>query len=156
MSVQNADIMFKNVVTKGVHLRNLENELRAELEKAYVDKNDHDIATVIVNAVQTANVNSSMNFPYPILHKYLTEILAQSNTFSDLSIQLMDSNLFEVKKQMAIREAERLDQWKLWRDKLARWFMGGSAALVLYSIFVALSEKWDFIKIPVRDMVIGG
>lgn len=49
------------------------------------------------------------------------------------------------------REAERKDMWILWGQKLIRWTLGVIVAVVLYSAVVWVSEKCEFIKIPIKD-----
>lgn len=95
-------------------------------------------------------------FPLVELHNYLNNLYGIKDTIKTFEKFMTEENYIEVKQQLAIKKAERQAIWPLWRDKLARWFMGVSAAVILYSAFVALSNKWDFIKIPVRDMVVGG
>lgn len=52
------------------------------------------------------------------------------------------------------RQAERHDMWKLWAHKTIRWALGGVTAVLLYSAAVWAAEKSDFIKVPIRDMVV--
>lgn len=48
----------------------------------------------------------------------------------------------------------RRNLWKLWAEKLARWVIGTTIAVLLYSSFVAVSENWCFVKVPGRDLIL--
>lgn len=51
------------------------------------------------------------------------------------------------------RKAVRGDMWILWGQKLIRWTLGVIVVVVLYSAIVWVSEKYEFIKIPIRDWI---
>jgi hypothetical protein len=51
------------------------------------------------------------------------------------------------------RKADRTDMWILWGQKLIRWTAGIIVAVVLYSTVVWVSEKCEFIKIPIKDWI---
>lgn len=59
----------------------------------------------------------------------------------------------DIRRQQEIRKAERLDQWKLWAQKFARWVVGIFAVIFLYSTFSWLTTGSDFWKIPVKETI---
>ena len=51
------------------------------------------------------------------------------------------------------RKAVRGDMWILWGQKVIRWAIGVIVAVILYSAVVWMSEKCEFIKIPIKDWI---
>lgn len=155
MSVKEAQKHYTETIKAYSQLRKQEEMLKTEIKKR-LDMEGENIPDLINNALMATNGSEDgvQHFPFDHLQEYHVRIKNFSTHFNMFDDSIDESTFVEVQKQIEIREAERSDMWKLWRDKLARWFMGVSVAVVLYSAFVALSDKWSFIKVPVRDMVI--
>lgn len=77
-------------------------------------------------------------------------VLHSDNVLHDIN----ESDLRDMNRQIRLNAAQRADDWKNWGNRLARWILGVSAAIVLYSFMVEFSEDYSFIHIPVRDLII--
>ncbi len=52
-----------------------------------------------------------------------------------------------------LRASLRIDRWKDWFQRYVRWTIGIFAAVTIYSTVVWMSEKTDFFKVPIRDIL---
>lgn len=91
------------------------------------------------------------------ISREITEFLRASSKAFDHPKTYFDNkesqNKLEAHMQSVLRANERKDMWKLWFHKLIRWTVGVFLTIFLYSLFVYLSEKIDFIKIPIKDSI---
>lgn len=62
-----------------------------------------------------------------------------------------DENSLELDHAKATRRSERQDMWVSWFQKAIRWSLGVILAVLLYSMVVWMSEKTEFIKVPIKD-----
>lgn len=88
------------------------------------------------------------------IESYVVSAHNLTDAFKGFHEKYESSDYFEIARQKAVRQAERSDHWKLWRHKLIRWTAGVVGAVILYSVIVELSYQFDFVHIPVRDLVI--
>ena len=127
--------------------------INAILKKGgYVEDNRADMGTAFENVISSEHKEA---FPAGEIQKYIGVANQLANSFDNFDMYHKENDFFEVSRLKAIRQAERIDQWKLWRDKFIRWSIGVVVAVFMYSMFVYASVEIDFIKIPVRDLVIG-
>jgi len=56
--------------------------------------------------------------------------------------------------EAAKRTDEENHKWKAWGFAMVRWAIGIVLAIVLYSALVFIDDKTDWIKIPIRDIVL--
>jgi hypothetical protein len=85
-----------------------------------------------------------------------------SNNFLKDDIHIWDTSrnrerqVFNEQKDMDIekRKTERADMWNLWLQKAIRWGLGAIFAILLYSTFVFVANNCDFIKIPIKDLIV--
>jgi len=63
----------------------------------------------------------------------------------DYNNQFVELNYLDNKSK-----SERKQAWILWIQKLIRWIVGSLLAVLIYSFVVWASEKWTFIKIPIK------
>lgn len=50
------------------------------------------------------------------------------------------------------KKHQRKQKWFLWIQQIIRWILGAFLAVILYSFFVWLSEHFEVVKVPVRDL----
>lgn len=131
-------------------------DLESKLKRSRVLEENQNIS-ILGKALDKKLQQFSADFlPYTDIQNVMNQLIVLVRNIEDFNDSFTKNNYFEIQRQIAVREAERKDAWKLYRDRLGRWVLGVCAAVVLYSAFVALSHKWDFIKVPVRDIVLHG
>lgn len=91
---------------------------------------------------------------YADLEGLFKDANAISNQLINFKNKLQSTDHFEIARTQSVRKAERHDMWKLWAQKSVRWVAGIFLAVVVYSTLVAWSESSDFIKVPLRDMIV--
>lgn len=128
----------------------LTNTVGVLTESGYINDKQTSLTDALSNIIKDAD------FPKNDVIKYLLKVDKLMAAFEEFESNKNSLEYFEVSKQKYIGASERAEIWKLWRDKLGRWVLGASSAVVLYSAFVALSKSTEFIVIPVRDLILGG
>ena len=155
-------VMEKSVDELYVEIVNIAKDLggaRANLETVfkkggYMEKQEN-IETAFQTLHKSIKDEYVTTYPSSELQHFYNLGVKLSNRFKNFDEKFNQRTLSEVATQKEVRKAERQDLWKLWRDKLGRWIVGVSLAIAMYSLFVKFSEWWGFIKIPVRDLVVG-
>ncbi len=115
-----------------------------------VEETRGDMGDAIIRATQ----EKIDNFPAKEIQEYISGAYQLSRHLETFNDNYERNEVFEVSRQKAIRKAEREDVWKLWRDKIVRWILGVSLALIIYSFMVFISNKYPFITIPIRDLIL--
>lgn len=144
--MSDSNVQFKLVQDKAESLKvKIKEVVSALKDKGHIDNKFKTISSALSEAAP--------NFPAAEFE----EVFERSNTlikaFDSFNKTYVENGYFEVEIQKSVREAERKDYWKLWRDKLVRWAGGIIAAVLLYSALVALSGSVGWIKVPVHDLV---
>lgn len=142
---------FNNIVTQSNTIINLVNNINEDLAKTSFQYNKNNMGGVLSKVIKDEYKNLTF---YTNLENLFKEANIIANQLVNFKNTLQSTEYFEIEKLKSIRKAERIDMWKLWRDKLGRWLLGGFAAITLYSALVLLSEKYEFFKVPVRDLVV--
>ena len=151
MAIDTLERTYLNLIEKNTELENTKNRMTERLkEGGFIQGEQKNLEDVLDKFI--------LNDDFPAvdvqdLVKRAGSLIKVIKTFKDLHEK---DEFFDISRKKAARKAEREDAWKLWRDKLGRWLLGVSAAVLLYSALVALSKWWGFIVIPVRDLVVGG
>jgi hypothetical protein len=87
----------------------------------------------------------------------LEHLVREKKSLSSTILSSIDADKFEVLRSVYsenfLAKAERSRAWVLFWHKTIRWVFGVSAALLIYSCAVYLSIEFDFIKVPVRDLI---
>ena len=144
---------FKNLSKRSRALKAHMVEINKQLkDRDFIDENREDMTGALKKVID----GQSNGYPLNEVEKYISSAHQLAGQFENFNKAYGEKNFFEVSKQRALREAERTDIWKLWRDKIARWVVGVLAAVILYSCLVYVSEESGFIKIPVRDFIFQG
>ena len=160
MSKYNSENGYAQLVEAFNNTNNAKEETRRRLlDVELISEEVGDLSSAIEALSKQVEINNPLvknNFPYAQVTEYLVQANNFSNKFNEFNRYREQNNFFEISKQQAAREAERSDHWKLWRDKLGRWVLGIFSAVLIYSALVAMSEWLGWLKIPVRDLVVGG
>ncbi len=150
----------------------MEEEINVILNKLRVVRNRYDLIIDNLEKHELENGIRKKNSLYDRVNDYCRNVaemdkntmlkhlasMAQSQyNYTGLSIDYFEKEenilRWNILKLNMERSAERTNYWKLWYQRLARWCIGGFVVVALYSVLVSLSEKWDFIKIPVKDSI---
>lgn len=115
-----------------------------------VEETRGDMGDAIIKATQE-KIDS---FPAKEIQEYISGANQLSKNLENFNENYERNEVFEVSRQKAVRKAEREDAWKLWRDKIVRWTLGVSLALITYSFMVFISNHFPFITIPIRDLIL--
>ncbi len=142
--------IYKNARKLNSNMKNINTILK---EHGYVEDSRGDMGESLLTVVIPEH---GEKFPVEEVKGYIETAFQLARQFENFDTYHKENDYFEVSRLNAIKKAERIDQWRIWRDKLVRWTVGVSAAIFLYSLFVYLSGEIAFIKIPVRDLVLGG
>jgi len=86
----------------------------------------------------------------------ITKKHLETDEYSWATSRNRERQIFNEQKTMNAenRKAERDDMWNLWAQKAVRWSLGAVIAVLLYSSFVFVAEQCDFIKIPIKDLIV--
>ena len=145
---------YKNIYQNARKLNSNMQKINSILkESGYIEDNRADMGESLLAVVLPEKIK---DFPVKETQGFISTALQLARQFEQFDTYHKENDYFEVSRLNAIKHAERIDQWKIWRDKLVRWTVGVSAAVLLYSLFVYVSGQFEFIKIPVRDLVVGG
>ncbi len=120
-------------------------------QNGFINETSEDIGSSL-GVVFKEDLN---NYPNTLIQNYIHHAGQLCEKFEIFHTEYQQENLFDIARQKATRKAERDDHWKLWFQKFIRWTAGIFGAVILYSTLVALSDWFSFIKIPVRDLVVG-
>lgn len=155
MEKYNSETGYMQIVDAFNRTNNVEEKVRKKLFDAQLIQDEAgEISTAIEALAKRVEIQMfDKKFPRAHVTEYLVQVKNFVNLFNEFNRYREQNNFFEVSKQRAVREAERNDQWKLWRDKLVRWVAGIFIAVLLYSTLVALTESswFSWLKIPLRD-----
>ena len=151
MSNYDAEVGYKTLIETNTEVQNQYTTINKKLLKSnIIDEKGGNLATAIKGLSTQA---LSVNFPNADVESYLMKVNELTKRLEQFSNYHEKNEFFDISKAIEHRKAERNDAWMLWRDKLIRWTAGITAAVLMYSTFVYLSEKVDFIKVPVHDLV---
>jgi hypothetical protein len=98
---------------------------------------------------------SDLNTDTRGLPNYIEEFVKASYGLAGLSSKYSSNYVAAWEKEKAkgvdLRKAERKDMWISWIQKTIRWGLGIIFAVLLYSTIAWVSEKNEFVKIPIKD-----
>lgn len=150
MSGFNVDREYLNLSQQADQLKSDMVGLNTALKAGgYINKDEKGIKA----AFDSIN-KENPGFPFHQFHGYILNAEKLSRTITRFHSRYETAEQFTIARQNFIRKAERHDMWKLWSQKFIRWTLGVFGAVLLYSTIVSLANNFDFIKVPVRDLVI--
>ncbi len=124
----------------------------SDLKRAFSDiRNNLPNTDAYVQILKNLQIQHGMDKDY--FSNYLDVANGLAEHFLKFDELNSNYNAIEIRKQRAERKAERRDIWILWFQRTARWAAGILLFVLLYSLCVFASEKTNFIKIPVRDVI---
>jgi hypothetical protein len=149
---------LKQTVDKAKEIKGTHENLGAILkENRFLVENENTIQDAIKKLIRPEQNALPLNndaFPVDQVHDYFS----QANTLVEKVLTLAEeidyNDHWDVRKEVNSRKAARRDMWWLWLQKLSRWSLGIFAAVFLYSILVAIADSWDFLHVPIRDLIL--
>ncbi|MDA9352774.1 hypothetical protein N9Q86_02330 [Porticoccaceae bacterium] len=119
-------------------------------QKNNVDKECDSLAEAFEKALTRESIN---DFPFNEVRKYIDETSIFSKNVINFYKWSLEHDYINVCKEKSSRRAERNDYWKLWSQRVLRALVSVGILVLAYSSLVWLSERYSFVKIPIRDLL---
>lgn len=142
--INNLGDKAKNLIT---YLEKIDGQIS---EKDNVDRDCKDLNAAFRQAISGEFIN---DFPFVEVKNFLTKAEVFAKAFSQFQMANEQEDFLKINREKNARKAERLDYWKLWSQRAIRALISAVILVSAYSSLVWLSERYGFVKIPIRDLV---
>lgn len=143
-------IRSASAITEGA-LFNLHGQLSHITQSNFDFRNKEAIKSILLMALQNPSAIENLASAF-------SNTLTQISEGSHITKSALDEVPSEIEFELYARERlanwEKKNAYKVWMHRTIRWAAGAVFVVLMYSSFVWLQSKWDFIKIPVRDWAV--
>lgn len=132
-------------------LFNLHGQLKHITRSSFEFQNKQAIQSILLMALQNPSAIDSLASAFS---NALTQISDGSKIIKSALDEVPSEIEFELYARERLANWEKKNAYKIWMHRTIRWAAGAVFVVLMYSSFVWVQSKWDFIKIPVRDWVV--